>query len=707
MLLPTQEQVEKLLYLHKVAAEYFDNDGNRVSIDHSVRCAVLHAKGLKLDDAERVQQFIDELDVQPWRQWVAATQTLWLNEERALELRFASDELDSKCQWRLHQHGLTVVDGALIPSELPEIGDYLADGVRYSARGLAIDGVASGYYTFELRCRGEQARCEVIIAPQHCARSGLDEQEKQPWGISCQLYSLRSESSWGIGDFADLLELLHLSAAQGADLVALNPLHAPISHHIEHISPYSPSDRRFLNPIYIALPLVPEFTASTAVQSKYRSAAFQTQLKAVNTEPLIDYEAVAQLKLSVLSLMFEYFYDNEIEAKSPRAVEFEGFVKLGGRGLGEYAEFSASDRRHSDVIANTPKFQLYLQWLAASQLRACQTRALDLGMSIGLMGDLAVGAVPEGAEVRQSAHLYAAGATIGAPPDDFAPHGQNWQLAVADPVAMINDRYQHFTELIRNNMSYYGALRVDHVMSLLRLWWCLPETQSGAYVYYPFDELSAIVCLESVEQQCLVIGEDMGLVPDIVRDRMAAMSALSSRLLYFERNHSGDFPQAGEGTQQSLLMVSNHDVPPLAAWWEGVDLAERALLGHLNDEQSLAAQEQRLDAKQAMLRWLDDLNVSRGKWHSKQQNDRANQPFDMDLCHSICLACASLNTNLLLIQLDDLRQSRQLINIPGTHLERPNWRCRQAETSSELFAKESVSALLADVDHARNCQHES
>jgi 4-alpha-glucanotransferase len=495
-----------------------------------------------------------------------------------------------------------------------------------------------------------------------------------------------------VGDFSDLLELLPLAAAAGADLIGLNPLHAPCSDGDAIASPYSPSDRRFLNPQYIDPEREPEWQA---VAAELATADWQERRASLQVAALVDYEGVNQLKYAALEAMFSVFRREQRKAGTDRGRAFRRFVAAGGSALEGFARYEVRHNAWARSHRSEPQFYAWLQWLASCQLQHCQQRALACGMRIGLMRDLAVGAVGRGCEVEQARGLYLTGASIGAPPDPFAPHGQDWGLPVPHPLRLRESGFRFFIDLLQQNMSACGALRVDHVMALMRLWWCLhdEDDRAGRYVFYPRDELLALLRLESWRHRCVVVGEDLGVVPEEFRQAMRGSALLGNRLFYFEQHHDGRFRAPSELAEDVLLMVTNHDVPTLADWWQGSDLQRRRELGLIPDEEALAQQQRQRDADRSqLLAWLEANGLL---------PETVGANLDMVLCSAIHQGCARGASRLLLLQLEDLQLLAEPVNIPGTWREYPNWRRKQVQSTAEIFARPGVQALLAVVDRER------
>lgn len=402
-----------------------------------------------------------------------------------------------------------------------------------------------------------------MIAPHRCFERPPNE---KLWGMCVQLYTLRSEEDWGIGDFSTLKDALYQTARRGGAFVGVNPLHALYPAVPENASPYSPSSRTALNVIYIDVLSVPEFRASAAAQRWWQEEVTQCEWRRLRSTDSVDYSAVAALKLHALRLAWQAFSD------TARQQAFQRFQDERGESLIRQAEFDALHEHlkqqnanawgwpvwpdayrqpNSDAVRQFVKahqddvqFYVWLQWLAHQQLGECFTLSRRLGMAVGLYGDLAVGVAEGGVQAWCDRTLYRLKASIGAPPDPLGPQGQNWGLPPMDPHVLRQRAYSPFIDVLRANMRYFGALRVDHVMSLLRLWW-IPygETASaGGYVNYPLDDLLAILALESQRHRCAIIGEDLGIVPPEIVQKLREAGVLSYKVLYFEQQSDGFRP---------------------------------------------------------------------------------------------------------------------------------------------------------------------
>lgn len=712
--IPRLNKLEQLLYHCHIGAEYDSYSGDRVVLDFPLRLRFLEALGYDIANDSAVAEAIHQLDAQPWCSWLADFNVMVIGDSEFIDIRVSESEIEQPLNWQIDLEQPTgavastqdAPQGVVTPASLDEVGEYYIDGTRYSAHRLAPGPLPPGYHQITVFNNERSISAPLVVAPARCYEDIEPEEEPAPrlLGVSCQLYTLRSDRNWGIGDFSDLAELVSLSAAAGIDMVCLNPLHAPHLAGADFASPYSPSDRRFLNPLYIDPEAIDGFATNREVSALIRTRSFQQKIAKLREAEWVDYDGVAELKYWVFEALFNEFSANELAAYSGRSSDFMQFVEQQGESLQTFAEIEAGQSVAGVAgaafaaglkAAKDPLFHQYLQWIASEQLSRCQQQALASGMRIGLMGDLAVGAVSGGAEVIARPELFCTNASIGAPPDPFSATGQNWCLPPIDPVALQRDRYRHFIELIRANMQFCGALRIDHVMGLLRLWWCLPQsddgTASGAYVYYPLETLLAIIRLESYRNRCLVVGEDMGVVPDEIRRRMKETAMYTNKVFYFERDLAQNFTWPDEHPVRALLMVTNHDVSTLAGWWNTTDLQLRRDCGNIAKQDYDHELNTRQHDKQKLLSWLNALNLLPQPW---QGEDATVQPFDMALCEAILHSCVRSQSRLLSFQLDDLQLLETPVNIPGTYREYPNWRRKQQQTTAALFNDNKVAALL-------------
>jgi 4-alpha-glucanotransferase len=565
----------------------------------------------------------------------------------------------------------------------------------------------------------------VIVTPAQCYQSEALQNDRQLWGITLQLYTLRSSGNWGIGDFGDLMDVIELAAPFGCSLIGLNPLHALFPAEPEHISPYSPSSRQFLNPLYICLPRIPEAQACRPLQLFLEGEGIE-RLSQLRASANVDYGAVAALKFRWLRVLHDEFRLRHLPVGSERARAFRRFVAQGGSALRLHAIFDALHlhlKETSIAIGGWPswptgyrnpaspevarfvadnevevEFHLYAQWLAAEQLGIAQDLARQQGMAVGLYGDVAVGVSAGGSETWSNPRLYVTGAAIGAPPDPLALKGQDWGIPPQIPLELIRQGFEPFIDMLRLNMRSVGALRLDHVMALFRQWW-VPRgflATEGAYVHYPLAELMRVLCLESHRNQCVVIGEDLGTVPDAVREAMHRHAVAHYKVLLFEKAPDGALKSPAAYDRCALAAVTTHDLPPFRGWWEAADIAIAERLDLYPDS---ATRARVAESREADRRHLMSALVGAGLWY--WQSHEAVPGYSHALMRATHLFLALSRAELAVVQLEDLAGMIDPVNVPGTYREYPNWQRKMGKEADAIFATAEVREMLSAMSIAR------
>lgn len=583
-----------------------------------------------------------------------------------------------------------------------------------------------GYHRLTLSQGNQSWECRVIVAPKRCFEPEPLLAGKKLWGACVQLYTLRSARNWGIGDFGDLALLVDNIASRGGAFVGLNPIHALFPGNPDAASPYSPSSRRWLNVVYIDVAAVEDFALSEAAQQWWATQETQQALQSARATDWVDYPQVMALKLQGLRLAYQHFLTRKPRDAHRQA--FDRFVKQGGESLWLQAAYDAlyahlvrqsgatlgwnewpeayrnargpAVRAFCEQQAPEVEFYLWLQWLAETQLANCYQLSQQQAMPIGLYRDLAVGVVEGGAETWGDGELYCLKASVGAPPDILGPQGQNWDLRPMDPWAMIGRGYQPFIDLLRSNMTHCGALRIDHVMALLRLWW-IPAGETadrGAYVQYPVDDLLAILALESQRHRCMVIGEDLGTVPVEIVSKLREGGIYSYKVLYFERDAENSFRAPQSYPVQAMATLTTHDLPTLRSYWQGDDLTLGKKLGLYRDEAVLKElYADRAAARQSLLEGLHHY----GCVPKRTGRQAALTPLSPVIRRGLQRYVADSASALLGLQPEDWLNMQTPVNVPGTSSEYPNWRRKLTHTLEAMFADPEVNALIKDLDKRR------
>ena len=521
--------------------------------------------------------------------------------------------------------------------------------------------------------------CNLTVAPETCYLPPPLLAGERRFGIAAHLYSLRSRGDQGIGDFTTLTRFAAEAAMTGAAVIGLNPLHALFPHDRNRASPYQPSDRRFLDPVYIDVAGLPGGQGLAPVPGP------------------VDYAAVWDRKRAVLQAAFAAAPetpDAPIPDTLRRFAIFETITEVlktsdwntwpADLRHPESPGVAAFARQHRDTV----RFHAFLQALADRQLAEAAASAARDGLWLGFYRDLAVGAAPDGAEAWSAQDTLMYGVSVGAPPDPFSTQGQVWCLPPPDPVAMRHDGFAAFNALLSANMRHAGALRIDHVMGLRRLF-VVPDgaaAADGAYLNYPLQDLLGQVALQSQQAKCLVVGEDLGTVPEGMSEALAATNILSYSVLWFERR-DGRLRQPAEWRRLAAACVSTHDLATLAGWWNGTDIAEKRALSILDDpnaEAVRAAEKAELIALLQADGFLADAVDPAG-------------PMPTAVAAAVHAFVSATPALLALVQADDLAGETVGVNLPGTDRERPNWRRRLDRDVSALCHTKLARAILGAV----------
>ncbi|MBV8614834.1 MAG: 4-alpha-glucanotransferase [Acetobacteraceae bacterium] len=597
---------------------------------------------------------------------------------------------------------------------LTETGGERDVRLRPSRAGVEMPVVSEpGYHRLLI---GER-EIVLAVAPERATGTGEVAEGARPWGLAAQIYGLRRAGDGGVGDAQCVAELAASAARLGADMLALSPVHALFPAEPHRFGPYSPSSRLFLNPLHGAPALMFE---SARVAAAAAQAGAADELARLETLELIDWPAAAHAKLALLRALFAQFSADGDIPDALRA-DFAQFQADGGELLADHARFEAiqaeqvardpglgdwrswaSDLRDArgpavDAFAQAHRrevlFHVFLQWVADRSLAAAQHQARQAGMRIGLVADLAVGMDPTGSHAWSRPGDILNGLSIGAPPDLFNPNGQQWGITSFSPQALRAGGFAPFLATLRAALRNAGGVRIDHAMGLQRLW-VVPDGVSpadGAYLKYPLTDMLRLLALESHRHRAVVVGEDLGTVPEGFRHAFDQHGIHGMRVLWFERDDGG-FAKPARWDRGAMAMTSTHDLPTLAGWWQGADIALRAEHGVLGPDQDRADLEAERETDRAAL-WQA---ITRSGAASGPQPDQADRFVDAALRHVAGAACA-----LCLLPLEDVLGQVEQPNLPGTTDEHPNWRRRMPQPAADLLDEPRVAERLKAVAAAR------
>ncbi|WP_411746729.1 4-alpha-glucanotransferase [Reinekea sp.] len=724
------ELSSKVAHLRNISSKFVDYRGKESEVPFDNIEMILRAMGYDLDNDEKLAHDAAELDMHQWREMLEPITVLSpLRDYWGINVYVTSHDLMKPCHWTIELEEGGRIEGHFNLDMLEQTGDYWIDGTEHVRRVLVLPtDLALGYHSIRV-CVGDLERTSpLIVTPKTSFQSKPMANGDKIWGTAIQLYTLKSDHNWGMGDFSDLAQLIKDMAAQGADVIGLNPIHALYPISPDHNSPYSPSNRSFLNILYTDITAVPEFEESAALKRKVTTKKFAATVEHLRATSDVEYTGVSALKHECFSVLYKVFKKNHLNKETARGRAFASFVEQQGEPLQQHSLFeallahfkaldinawgwpvwpaayqdlnSAAVQSFKEENEDAIHYWQYLQFITDEQLQKVDKLAKSLGMKIGLYRDLAVGADRGGAEIWSNKESFCLDASVGAPPDALGPSGQNWGLPPLDPIQLKNKGYATFITLLRNNMRACGALRIDHAMALLRLWWCPPGKTAayGTYVYYDMFDMLGILNLESQRNQCLVIAEDLGTVPDAVMENFPKAELYSNKVFYFEIGEQG-CTEPEDYADKALAIVCNHDMPTVKAYWNKSDLDLRWQLGMFGSEADLRAEQaSRESAKQHILNLLQKHN----RLPAGTPKD-ASQLAEMteELCLAIHEQLAVTHSQIVAVQLEDMMLINKPVNIPGTSSEYPNWRRKLDMSSTELFSRPEIVSFCQKLNKHR------
>ncbi len=704
--------LDRAASLFGIDAGFWDIFGTHHVTSEDAKRAILSALGVATGSAEALDRSLADLARLEWERLLPPVVVAEQSAAAEVPLCVPSDLLG-----RVAHFTVTLEDGGVREFEaalwnLPQSGSAEMDGRTWVRKQARIPGeLPLGYHEIVVRAGGQTATARYIVTPSrawmdpHLARGG------RAAGIAVSLYGVRSGRNWGCGDFRDLRDTIDWVADElRAGFIALNPLHAIHNRRPFNTSPYLPNCIFYRNFLYLDVEGMEDFEGSRRARVLRATAAVEAEIQELRATPFVEYERVAALKLRFLKLAFAGFL-REYRGGGARAREFDSYREREGALLEDFATYCALDEaihranpdiwlwtdwpahyqdpRSAGTLAFRKKhwrgvmFYQYLQWQIERQLAAAQQHARDRRLTIGLYHDLALATDRFGSDLWAHRPFFVAGCRVGSPPDDFSPEGQDWAFPPPHSARHREDGYRLFAESIRQNCRPGGALRIDHVMRLFRLFW-IPDgvpARDGAYVRELNLDYVRILALESVRNRVMVIGEDLGTVEPFIRETLERFGILSYRLFYFEKNERGEFRRNDEYPVQALVSSTTHDLPTLAGFWTGADIEARRA-ANLIDEAAWRAQfEGREREKQKMIDILFGLGLMP---QHLPRDARAYTELTGELHNAIVGFLAMTPSQLLVINQEDLTKEISQQNLPGSTWQYPNWGRKMRFTIEEL-----------------------
>ena len=721
---PGRERLEAAARLWGIETDYWDVWGQRHEASTETQTAILASLGVNAGTRVSLAEAVDEREQRSWRALLAPT--IILVQDRSpheIPVSLPANLADSPADLDIRFENGDSARLAVQLAGLRHIAGRQIGTEHFVRKALKLpDALPLGYHELSIKLHSESraGSAQLIVCPPRAYQPEWL-QNGRAAGVAVSLYGLRSERNWGCGDITDLKAVIDWAAERaGADFIALNPLHDIPNRQPFNISPYLPNSVFFRNPLYLDVEAMDDFRNYERAHRLRNSEAIAAEIQRLRAAPLVEYEGVYKLKLRFLKLLFHHFLQDR-ERNNPWVAGFQRYVDQQGDLLHRFAVHAALDqamhKRCPDVWTwrewpreyqdpesaatasfarehwRSVLFHKYLQWQLDLQLASAQEHARTRGLRIGLYHDLALATDRFGADLWAHRDFFVSGCRVGAPPDGFSPKGQDWAFPPPNSERHCQDGYRLFGESIRRNARHGGALRIDHVMRLFRLYW-IPDgddATAGTYVRDRAEDLLSILALESVRQQVPVIGEDLGTVPDEVREALHRFQILSYRLLYFERDPSGRLRTPSEYPRDALASVTTHDLPTLAGFWRCRDIEARRETGILTDQaayhrmlEERAGEKQRILDAMFLLHLLPD-------WFPR--NAREVPELAGELHNAIVGFLASTPCKLMLLNQEDLLKETEQQNLPGTTDEYPNWRRKMKCTVEELWTSPEVQAF--------------
>ena len=699
--------LERLAQACGIEGRYHDIWGQEQVVSPETQLAILSAMGFNVAAASEAEAALAAFQSAGWKRVLEPVQVVGEGSRPTVSVTLPERAVDTAWHWQVRQETGSEHNGGFLPRDLEVQERRILNGEALIRLRFEITfSLPTGYHDFwawpEDADPADPDSLRLIVTPKECYTPPGLAGEGRTWGPAVQLYAIRSRRNWGIGDLTDLKGLVEFCAGAGAGILGINPLNVLFPRNPQQISPYSPSSRLFYAPWYLDIEAIPDFTECVEARDLVFSPAFQARLSQLRMEDFVNYREISAVKQRVFELLWHSFREQHLARETERGRAFRGFQLTHGETLRRYGVFealqehfrsedpsiwgwpvwpapyrdpaSAEVRAFAEARSERVEFFQYLVWQGVNQLAAVGRRSMECGLAVGLYQDLPVGVNEAGFDTWANPGLYALGARAGAPPDDFNPLGQDWGLPPYIPQRLKEARYQPFIELLRCAMNQSGALRIDHVSGLMRLFWVPPghQPRDGAYVRYPFQDLLGILALESRRNRCLVVGEDLGTVPDQVRAALRERGVYSYKLYYFEKDAAGNFRPPQDYSVQSLAAVTTHDLPTLAGFWRARDIEIRTALGLFPDGN--LRQQQIVGRAQDRARLLLALEREGLLPKGVGVHPVAVPEMTPELVHGVYRYLARTRSKLLMVQLEDLLGQVDQVNLPGTVDEHPNWR---------------------------------
>ena len=664
-----------------------------------LRKTFLKSFGIKSFTEKAIEKKVKDFDDFPWLNGFEYNYTFFDNEKIEITLYVNKNLIGKRAKFTFINEVGTKFFTTKALDKKYIVKTKNIDGERYFKLLLSFGKkLTPDYYDIVAEVGGIEYKTFLIIAPKSSFLPTVIKNKEKILGLNVQLYAIQSKQNMGIGDFSDLKRFITLTHKYGCEFIGVNPLGVMSSIPSRDVSPYRVFSREYINYIYLDLTEVDDFKKSKDIQKYIKTKEYKDELKKIKSSDVINYRAVFDFKLKLLKLMYEQFKNYEIRNNTVRARYFQKFLNSEGEKLENLCLFEAIfekqkkywkdwannlwDINSEDVKkfkkANIDKikFYAYAHWLSHLQLCEVESLTKKLKMKIGLYLDVPVGAASDGVEVWEKTSGFMDEIDIGTPPDTIRPKGQTWGLIPPNPIEMKKNHYVDFRNLLRKNMRYANAIRLDHSFSLMRLF-CISKKNGGAYINYDFKDMVAILCLESYKNKCLVIGEDLGNVPDGFPEMMIKHNILSNKILFRQKDENGNFLDTGKYPYLSLCQVSTHDQATSCGYWIAEDIEVNNKCHLLpKKEHYIANLNERDEEREDFLRILKKTKSFYKNNEKSFVKNVHGQEVPKNLEYSFNIYGMKTNCAIFLIKTADVFAQVEMENVPGTVDEYPNWRIK-------------------------------
>lgn len=686
-------ELRELALLYPLQLSYRDIRGARQRASKDAILSMLRALGAPLASEADVPDALRERRAEICARGVDPVAVVWGSSALEITIRVpaSSDEGRERFLLTLESgESREIIPERRHPIRRAEAAGRSWDDVRITFPNAALP---PGYHHLSVERPGFHGEILVLAAPE---KAWTPSRTERSWGVFAPLYGLRSERDWGAGDLTDLAALMRATTSLGGAGVATLPLLACFLTEPFEASPYAPVSRLFWNELFLDPLRIPEYATTTQARDLVESGAFQAERKRLRDEPLVDYRGVMGLKRKVLDLLAAAFWSgasperragmDEFLAEHPRAEAYARFRAATENGRWpERPPDGTALPLEGEREESARRTHLFAQWQLERQLESLAGTARSSGF--GLYLDFPLGVHGGGFDVWMERDTFPRGVAAGAPPDPFFQGGQNWGFPPMSPEGLRNSGYRYLIDALRTQMAFSGVLRFDHVMGLHRLY-CIPEGRpatEGMYVRYEADETFAILAIESHRHRTRIVGEDLGVVPEIVRRRMRRHAVRRMYVLQYEIGPGG---WLNKPAPEMVASLNTHDMPPFAGFFRGHDIEERERHGHVDDPEEQAAERQRTT------RALGEFLGLRGLLPAETNDGQAVFEASLEWI-------GRSDAEIALVNVEDLWQTTEAQNLPGTHLEHPNWRRKLARPVEELVADPELTGILRRLDDWR------